>query len=72
MDRNIFPMLSLEFRALTTRRTQIDDLQFYAPVCAPQPFIQFPISAPFILIRFDLTNAHVDNYNAIAVCVFSG
>jgi hypothetical protein len=41
---------------------KIDDLQceLYAVVHSIFNF------APFILIQFDFTNAHVDNYNAIA------
>lgn len=48
--------------AFANRRTQIDDLQreLYAVVHSVFNF------APFILIQFDFTNAHVDNYNAIA------
>lgn len=48
--------------AFANRRTQIDDLHWklYAVMHSIFNF------APFILIQFDFTNAHVDNYNAIA------
>ena len=48
--------------AFANRRTQIDDLlwKLYAVMHSIFYF------APFILIQFDFTNAHVDNYNAIA------
>jgi hypothetical protein len=48
--------------ALANRRTQIDDLQWKLSAVMHSIF-NF---APFILIQFDFTNAHVDNYNAIA------
>jgi hypothetical protein len=48
--------------ALANRRTQIDDLQWKL-FAVMHSIFNF---APFILIQFDFTNAHVDNYNAIA------